>query len=102
MMANWTRRDVFLKLVGAACLAACDLDRAITPSCNDTRDLSPTDLTIRTSLAYVERSPEPKKTCDGCLQFVPGTSVRACGTCRFVKGPISPAGFCKAFVAKPA
>jgi hypothetical protein len=41
------------------------------------------------------------KDCDDCLQFVPGKSEKAMGTCKIVEGPISPNGWCIAFAQKP-
>jgi hypothetical protein len=80
--------------------AACNKPAAMT--CTDTSGLSPADVQVRTSLAYVDTSVEAGKTCSGCQQFVPAPSAGACGTCKVVKGPINPGGNCKSFVAKPA
>jgi hypothetical protein len=71
-------------------------------ACTDTTGLSPTDVTVRTSLAYVDNSVEPGKTCSNCQQFIANAAGNACGTCKVVKGPINPAGYCKSYVAKPA
>ncbi len=70
--------------------------------CTDTFGLSPSDLTVRTTLAYVDNSIEPGKTCTRCQQFIPDTVGNKCGTCKVVKGPINPNGNCKSFLAKPA
>jgi hypothetical protein len=70
--------------------------------CTDTFGLSTTELTVRTTLAYVDNSVEPGKTCSNCQQFIPNTVANACGTCKVVKGPINPKGNCKSFLAKPA
>ena len=43
----------------------------------------------------------PDQDCDDCVQFVPGATAKAPGSCRIVKGPISPHGHCIAFAAKP-
>jgi hypothetical protein len=102
-----SRRDVLRRGAGLGALAvagasvACSKPKAPALSCTDTSALSPTDLTIRTSLAYVDVSTEPGKTCSGCLQFLPA-SPDACGACKVVKGPINPSGYCKSFAPKPA
>ena len=70
-------------------------------SCTDTTGLSATDVTIRTTLAYVDVSTEPGKSCTNCQQFVAPPAPGTCGTCKVLKGPINPAGYCKSFVAKP-
>lgn len=80
--------------------SACSKDEPKPLVCTDTTELSPTDLTIRSSLAYVDTSTTPGKVCSGCQQFI-ATMPGACGTCKVVKGPINPGGNCKSFVPKP-
>ena len=102
-----SRRDVLrrsaafgaLALVGAGPVGCSKSKPAL--ACTDTSALSPTDVTIRTSLGYVDTSTEPGKMCSACLQFLPGTPD-ACGACKIVKGPINPGGYCKSFSPKPA
>ena len=69
-------------------------------SCTDTSALSPSELTIRTSLAYAEASPEAGKTCANCQQFKAPPAPTDCGACNIVKGPINPKGYCKSWIAK--
>ena len=38
--------------------------------------------------------------CDDCIQYIPGKSKKALGTCKVVEGSISPHGWCIAFVKK--
>jgi hypothetical protein len=85
-----------LAVVGAT---ACG-KKTETLSCTDTSGLTPADLNIRTTLAYADMSLELGKLCSKCQQFIPG-APNACGTCKIVKGPINPKGYCKSFVAKP-
>jgi hypothetical protein len=102
----FTRRDILrrgaafgaLAVVGAS--VACNKAKPAALSCTDTSALAPADLTVRTSLAYVDVSTEPGKSCSGCLQFIPATPD-VCGACKVVKGPINPAGYCKSFSPKP-
>lgn len=79
--------------------AACNKKAAL--SCTDTSSLPPTDVQVRTALGYVDSSVEPGKMCSGCAQFVPPPGPGVCGSCKVVKGPINPSGYCKSFVAKP-
>ena len=46
---------------------------------------------------------EPKndQTCDTCMQWIPGPKPDAPGQCIVVEGPISPKGWCAAYVKKP-
>ncbi len=69
-------------------------------SCTDTAGLSAAEIGMRTTLAYVDKSPEPAKLCEGCALYVPA-APDACGTCKVLKGPVHPKGYCKSWAAKP-
>jgi hypothetical protein len=45
--------------------------------------------------------PNGGKDCDDCIQFVPGPTSEAAGSCKVVAGSISPHGYCLAFTPKP-
>lgn len=100
-----TRRDLLQKTAALGLLtvvgAACGKSEPKGLSCSDTTSLSAADASVRVSLAYVDKSTDPSKTCSGCQQFLPGPPD-ACGSCKVLKGPINPKGNCKSFVAKPA
>lgn len=70
-------------------------------SCTDTAGLAAADLTMRTTLGYVDASPEGAKSCANCMLYKPA-AADACGGCQVVKGPINPKGYCKSWAAKPA
>ena len=90
------RRQALLHLAvfsAAGVLAACSRK----PSCTDVTGLSPDDVTQRlNTAAYTEPATDPAKKCSTCAQFQAGSG---CGTCKVVKGPISPEGGCKLWVA---
>ena len=44
--------------------------------------------------------PNGKQKCSGCALYVPGKTATASGTCKVVKGAISPNGWCTAFSPK--
>jgi hypothetical protein len=69
-------------------------------SCNDVSGLSEDEAKVRSSLDYVDRSPDATKTCEKCQQWIPPAESGACGGCKLMKGPIHPKGHCKVFVAK--
>jgi anaerobic selenocysteine-containing dehydrogenase len=97
-----SRRDVLkqsaaLGVLAAVGAAACSKPKAL--SCTDTMNLSSADAQTRVTLQYVDNSIEPGKMCTACQQFIPA-APDACGTCKVVKGPINPKGYCKSFVAK--
>ncbi len=76
----------------AACQPAKPLD------CSDSPGLVLADRSLRQSLGYVEQSPLAEQRCSGCAQYIGGTL--SCGTCKLLKGPIHPAGYCKVWAAK--
>jgi secreted PhoX family phosphatase len=45
-------------------------------------------------------TPNGKKECSNCLQFIPGKTPTAMGTCKVVAGDISPHGYCLAWAPK--
>jgi High potential iron-sulfur protein len=47
-----------------------------------------------------QEQPKDGQRCDACMQFVPGPKPGAKGACKVVDGPISPSGWCIAFVKK--
>jgi len=49
-----------------------------------------------------QEHPKNNQDCAGCIQFVPGKSATAMGTCKVVEGEISPKGWCIAFAPKSA
>ena len=100
-----SRRDVLQRSAAFGVLAAvgtagCGKTQKAL-ACTDTMSLSAADAQARASLAYVDNSVEPGKSCTSCQQFIPA-APETCGTCKVVKGPINPKGYCKSFVAKPA
>lgn len=52
------------------------------------------------SVKYQDK-PNGDKKCSNCLQFIPGSSPTANGSCKVVDGTISPNGYCQIWVAKP-
>ncbi|HYW90941.1 MAG TPA: high-potential iron-sulfur protein [Gammaproteobacteria bacterium] len=55
--------------------------------------------TPKKALNYQDK-PSGKHMCSNCMHFCPGPSAKAMGTCKVVKGPISPHGWCAAWAAK--
>jgi hypothetical protein len=104
MVDKMSRRALLQKTAALSALAvfgaeACGKSQPSALVCTDTTGLSPTDLGVRTALAYVDVSTTPGKTCSTCQQFIPNAGP-SCGTCKVVKGPINPTGNCKSYVAK--
>lgn len=68
-------------------------------TCTDTSGLTPDEVQARTTLSYTDKSPEAGKQCNNCQQFNPGAPDQ-CGSCKVLKGPVSPNGYCKVWAAK--
>lgn len=110
-MPEVTRRE-FLALLGAGLLSSCSRDSgdlarlraSLDPDlvCDDVARLWPAELATRTTNAYVDRSTKPDQFCLICQNFQPPADLHRCGACVTVKGPISPAGWCKSWTAKRA
>lgn len=96
-----TRREAIhggLLAIAGSALLACGKEKKEV-SCMDTSGLKPDEVAMRTSLAYVDRTPDPAKTCSNCQFFRPAAPDQ-CGGCTLLKGPIHPRGYCKSWVQK--
>ena len=99
-MSRLTRRDLLVQsaagVFAALGASACQKKEF---SCSGAVGLTPDDLGVRTTLGYVDRSPDKNKACSTCTQFVSVASDE-CGTCKVMKGPTHPEGSCKSYAAK--
>ncbi|HNN94089.1 MAG TPA: hypothetical protein PKI03_17550 [Pseudomonadota bacterium] len=103
-MSNSSRRDLLRSAAGLLVLsAAVGCKKESKPfTCTDLSALQPAETAVRTALGYVEPSTEAGKDCAGCVQFTaaPSDAAGACGSCKLMKGPIHPKGYCKGFAPK--
>ncbi len=53
----------------------------------------------KASMQYQD-TPKGDAHCSKCVQFIPGKSATAKGTCKVVEGAVSPDGWCLAFTPK--
>lgn len=94
-------------LAGAGVLSGCE-DRAkiaalrekarrlgATLDCSDVSELQPAEAKTREENEYRQHSDKEDQFCLGCLNFVPPPVETTCGTCKTVRGPINPDGWCK-------
>ena len=72
---------------------------AVVPLLATTREAIAAKL-AKADVKYQDQ-PNAGKDCDDCLQFIPGATRKAAGTCRLVEGPVSAHGYCLAFTPKP-
>lgn len=63
--------------------------------CSDVSDLQPAEARTRTDNEYRQHSDRDDEFCLSCLNWVPPAAETSCGTCKTVRGPINPDGWCK-------
>jgi hypothetical protein len=68
-------------------------------SCNDVTGLQPADVEARKSLEYKDLADKLELACSNCAQFVAPAGSN-CATCRIMRGPVHPDGWCKVFAPK--
>jgi hypothetical protein len=90
------RREALLG-AGALFVAGCGKDKS-SFTCMDVSALSAEDAQARAQSQYVDRTTEAGKNCESCQQFVEGKD--GCGTCKLLKGPVHPWGYCKVYAKK--
>ncbi len=93
-------RRYLLKGAVASLLSAAGCSKKVPASCVDAPGLAPEAAQIRSTLGYVEPSPDPEKRCDSCRQYVAPRDEGSCGSCNVLKGPIHPSGTCKVYGAR--
>ena len=84
-----SRRKIMVSLIGAGPLLALSVARAGAVGG------SPTAPKVEQSAAHYQPSPKEGKACAACYAFV------APDQCRFLKGEISPSGWCRLWKARP-
>ena len=89
-----------LAVSGGLLVLGCKRAPPTPSSCKDTKGLTGEERAVRTTLAYVDRTPQVEKACNACQHWVPPAEEGACGGCKLLKGPIHPDGSCKAFAVK--
>ena len=56
--------------------------------------------TVSKAAMQYQDHPKGDQDCSNCMQFIPGKTATAMGECNVVAGPISPKGWCVAYVKK--
>lgn len=86
-----TRRAV---LKGAMLLAT-----AVTALSGAAESALAADKATKAAMQYRDK-PNGKSECSNCIQFIPGKTAKAMGSCKVVAGAISPHGWCLAYAPK--
>ena len=66
-----------------------------------TKTLAAETKLAKSLVQYEDVGKQKGADCDDCVQFIPGKTANALGTCKIVEGEISPHGHCIAFTPKP-
>ena len=66
-----------------------------------TRALAADSKLAKLAVQYEDLAKKEGTHCDDCIQFLPGKTATAMGTCKIVEGEINPHGHCIAFTPKP-
>src|SRR5438034_5840464 len=66
-----------------------------------TRTMAADKKLAKSAVQYEDLAKKAGTDCDDCIQFVPGKTAIALGTCKIVEGEINPHGHCIAFTPKP-
>lgn len=114
-MSGWSRRRFLVAgtLAGSAVALGCTGGRSDAPAvaeraeaydpeldCSDTVGLFPAEIETRVRNEYTQRSPHDDQYCFNCSNFIAPAEPETCGTCKTVKGPIQPLGWCKSWTEK--
>ncbi len=109
MPVSCTRR-AFLHsaaLAAAAVLYGCGPDKRLAAlrekakrlgaglDCSDVTDLQPAEARTREDNQYRQHTERDDQFCLACLNFVPAPVETSCATCKTVRGPINPDGWCR-------
>jgi hypothetical protein len=97
-MTDIGRRAALRAVLGSAAALACGACRGNDEpfTCVDITGLASEDVIARATLAYVDESKEKGKACSNCQQYL-APSKQGCATCKVLKGPIHPKGYCKSY-----
>ena len=84
-------------MLKSAVVAAAGI--VVAPLVASTEARAATGKATKAAMQYQDH-PKGKAECSTCMQFVPGASAKANGTCKVVDGAISPKGWCIAYAPK--
>ena len=95
-----SRRRLLVIAGSAIALLGASACKSGPSSCTDVTGLTPEEVKTRQTVAYSDHSSDKNKTCEQCQQYVAPTEKDKCGSCKVLKGPVHPEGYCNLFVAK--
>jgi len=94
------RRRFLLSVTVLGASAGCSKPSRESLSCIDLTGVGADDVTARNAVTYMDRARDKTKTCESCVQYVAPTADGTCASCKVLKGPIHPDGYCSAYAKK--
>ena len=79
----------------------CALSGIAIISLTGTNTLAAESKLKKSDVQYEDSAKREGADCDDCVQFIPGKTANALGSCKIVEGEINPHGHCIAFTPKP-
>jgi len=79
----------------------CTLTGVAITSLTGTKTFAADAKIAKSTVQYEDVAKNKGADCDDCIQFIPGKTATASGTCKIVEGAINPHGHCLAFSPKP-
>jgi hypothetical protein len=79
----------------------CTLTGVAITSLTGTKTFAADTKIAKATVQYEDVAKNKGADCDDCIQFIPGKTATAPGTCKIVEGAINPHGHCLAFSPKP-
>lgn len=88
-----------IRLLASAAGLACAGD-ALAQACFDAAKLSSSDASLRRSLNFKSKAPDPKRSCGGCV-FFSAVPPAGCGKCTMLSGgPVAAVSTCDSWAAR--
>jgi hypothetical protein len=104
----WTRREFArcAALAGVGLSVSCGGDNTAqlretarrlgaSLDCSDISGLQAAEARTREDNTYRQHTEKDDQFCLNCLNFVPSAVVNTCASCKTVRGPINPDGWCR-------
>jgi hypothetical protein len=107
--ATISRRTVLLRgieipLAGAVMLTlgACSggKEQQASAACVDPDQLDQGQVSMRESVHYTDKSPNPQQVCSACAFFRTAEASGACAPCDILHTPVSASGHCESWSAR--
>ncbi len=93
------RRRLFILVPPALTVLLAAACEKLPASCGDVSGLTEDEAALRKTMGYSDLAPSADKRCVTCRHYVAASSQSSCGSCKLLKGPIHPNGYCQAYTS---